>query len=78
MRVAQLTQEETHPSNVVVVHPTPAARRQGARPVWFGLVLDDVIVTDIAAWVRAGGPGIAEMPAPLALSVIRAPAGQSD
>ncbi|GAB7051599.1 hypothetical protein [Catenuloplanes indicus] len=60
-------------SNVVVVHPAPAARRRGARPVRFGLVLDDAITDDIAGWVRAGGPGIAEMPAPLELSVIEKP-----
>jgi (2Fe-2S) ferredoxin len=65
-------------SNVVVVHPNPAARRQGARPVWFGLVLDDAIVTDISSWVRAGGPGVAAMPGPLSLSVIQPPASSVD
>lgn len=61
-------------SNVMVVHPAPAARRKGARPVWFGLVLDDAVTDDIADWVRAGGPGVAEMPAPLELSVVDPPA----
>ncbi|MET0419330.1 MAG: hypothetical protein ABW022_25235 [Actinoplanes sp.] len=60
-------------SNVMVVHPTPAARRGGAQPVWFGLVLDEAIVADVVGWVRAGGPGVAEIPAPLELSVIEAP-----
>jgi (2Fe-2S) ferredoxin len=60
-------------SNVVVVHPAPQARRAGARPVWFGLVVDDDVTGDIAAWVRAGGPGIAPLPAVLELSVVRAP-----
>ncbi|WP_229069133.1 hypothetical protein [Actinoplanes sp. DH11] len=60
-------------SNVVVVQPAPAARRRGARPVWFGLVLEDVIVDDLVDWVRAGGPGVAALPAPLALSVIDSP-----
>lgn len=60
-------------SNVVVVHPTPLARRRGARPVWFGLVTDDVVTDDIIAWVRAGGPGVAPMTDALELSVVPAP-----
>ncbi|MEV6602193.1 hypothetical protein AB0M36_35885 [Actinoplanes sp. NPDC051346] len=65
-------------SNVMVVQPTRAARRNGARPVWFGLVLDDAIVTDLAEWVRAGGPGVAGLPDTLALSVIPAPVESGD
>ncbi|WP_433224060.1 hypothetical protein ACQP00_31215 [Dactylosporangium sp. CS-047395] len=61
-------------SNVVVVHPAPAARRAGARPAWFGLVLDDVVADDIAAWITAGGPGRAPLGAILELSVIAPPA----
>lgn len=57
-------------SNVVVVHPTPAARLTGGRPVWFGLVLVDAVTDDIAHWVQAGGPGVADLPPALALSVI--------
>lgn len=60
-------------SNVIVVQPTPAARRAGARPVWFGVVLHDAVTDDIAAWVTAGGPGAAPLPATLQLSVIPAP-----
>ncbi|HWS31942.1 MAG TPA: hypothetical protein VN408_04275 [Actinoplanes sp.] len=61
-------------SNVVVVQPSPAARRAGARPVWFGLVLDDTVLGDLITWVRAGGPGVAEVPPILQLSVISPPA----
>ncbi|WP_203805191.1 hypothetical protein [Actinoplanes couchii] len=61
-------------SNVVVVHPTPAARRTGARPVWFGLVLDDTVLDDLITWVRDGGPGVVEVPPILQLSVITPPA----
>lgn len=61
-------------SNVIVVHPTPDARRDGARPVWFGLVLDDAVTDDIAAWVRAGGPGVVPVGDVLALSVVPSPA----
>ncbi|PZG02348.1 hypothetical protein [Micromonospora deserti] len=57
-------------SNLVVVHPTRAARRAGVRPVWFGLVLDDEMVNDIADWVRLGGPGVTPLPALLELSVV--------
>jgi (2Fe-2S) ferredoxin len=61
-------------SNVLVVHPAPAARRRGARPVWFGLVLAEEIVGDVVRWVEAGGPGVAALPATLELSVIADPA----
>ena len=54
-------------SNVVVVSPSAEGRAAGGRPVWLGLVLDLEAVTDIADWVRDGGPGIAEPPAVLDL-----------
>ncbi|QGN50952.1 hypothetical protein GKC29_24535 [Micromonospora sp. WMMC415] len=57
-------------ANLIVVHPAPAARRAGARPVWFGLVIDDVVVDDIVDWIDCGGPGVAPLPAPLELSVV--------
>ncbi len=53
-------------SNVVVVHPTVAARRAGVRVVHLGDVLDDTLVAAIAAWLDAGGPGVSPPPAPLA------------
>ncbi|WP_433797637.1 hypothetical protein [Actinoplanes sp. CA-252034] len=62
-------------SNVVVVQPTPQARREGARPVWFGLVLDDAVLADLTTWVGAGGPGVAPVPPILGLSMITPPAG---
>ncbi|WP_106129502.1 hypothetical protein [Pseudosporangium ferrugineum] len=49
-------------SNVVVVHPTPAARRAGARLVHLGDVLDDHLVDAVVDWLDAGGPGKAEAP----------------
>lgn len=60
-------------ANVMVVHPTREARRAGAIPVWLGLVLSEAVEDDLVAWVRAGGPGTAEIPAVLDLSVIPAP-----
>jgi hypothetical protein len=52
-------------SNVVVVQPSPVARRRGARPVYLGEILDDESVAAIGAWLAAGGPGVAPMPARL-------------
>ncbi len=46
-------------ANVIVVQPSSAGRAAGARPVWLGLVNDPDAAQDIAAWVRAGGPGVA-------------------
>ncbi len=60
-------------SNVIVVHPRPDARRAGARPVWFGLVLDDDVLDDLTGWIEAGGPGVADLPPILELSVIAPP-----
>lgn len=58
-------------SNVVVLTPSPAARRAGARPVWLGKVLDTDTdtVAEIVSWVRAGGPGDAAAPASLDMHV---------
>jgi (2Fe-2S) ferredoxin len=60
-------------SNVVVVQPTPAARRAGARPVWLGGVLDDGAVAAITEWLADGGPGIAAIPESLASHTFPAP-----
>jgi (2Fe-2S) ferredoxin len=60
-------------SNVVVVQPSANGRRRRGRPVWFGLVNDAASVADVRAWIAAGGPGIAPMPGPLELNVIRPP-----
>lgn len=56
-------------STVVVVGPSAEGRRAGARPVWLGEVLDDAAVADVVAWVRAGGPGVADPPELLDLAV---------
>ncbi|MFH8749875.1 (2Fe-2S) ferredoxin domain-containing protein [Streptomyces rimosus] len=54
-------------ANVVVVQPSRAGRAAGGRPVWLGLVNDDAALDDVAAWIRAGGPGLAEPPGVLDL-----------
>ncbi|OLM10777.1 MULTISPECIES: hypothetical protein [unclassified Pseudonocardia] len=53
-------------SDVLVVAPAPGARRAGARPVWLRAVLDAATTDAVAAWVRAGGPGLAAVPPALA------------
>lgn len=63
-------------SNVVVVTPSRAGRRDGGRPVWLRGVLDDAAVDDITAWVALGGPGVVPVPPPLAPRAF-APSGLS-
>jgi len=63
-------------SNVVVVTPSPAARRAGGRPVWIRHVLDVEVVDAIGDWVRDGGPGWAPPPLRLAPLAFR-PSGLS-
>lgn len=53
-------------ADVVVVAPTPLGRRLGGRPVWLGRVNGRHEATAIADWIRAGGPGIAPLPADIA------------
>ncbi|KRC53592.1 hypothetical protein ASE19_09115 [Nocardioides sp. Root79] len=52
-------------SNVVVVNPSPAARTGGARPAWVTEVNTVDRARVVAHWVRAGGPGVAPVPADL-------------
>ncbi|MCW5252933.1 MULTISPECIES: (2Fe-2S) ferredoxin domain-containing protein [unclassified Streptomyces] len=61
-------------ANVVVVQPSPHGRTLGGRPTWLGFVRDREAVDDLAEWVHAGGPGVAELPAVLALMKVRPPA----
>ncbi|RAJ47107.1 hypothetical protein K353_00308 [Kitasatospora sp. SolWspMP-SS2h] len=56
-------------ANVVVVQPSAEGRRAGGRPVWLGLVNDRDAGADITAWIEAGGPGLAPLPAILDLYV---------
>ncbi|MGW1157696.1 (2Fe-2S) ferredoxin domain-containing protein [Streptomyces sp. NPDC002513] len=54
-------------ANVIVIQPSAVGRRAGGRPVWLGLVNDPDATADITAWVRDGGPGMADPPAILGL-----------
>lgn len=49
-------------SNVLVVTPERGARNGGARPVWLSSVLTEEQTQAVIDWVRAGGPGRAELP----------------
>ncbi|MFE0852382.1 (2Fe-2S) ferredoxin domain-containing protein [Streptomyces mutabilis] len=60
-------------ANVIVVLPSAEGRAAGARPVWLGLVNDPDATEDIAAWTRAGGPGVAPLPDILGLYAITPP-----
>jgi hypothetical protein len=63
-------------SNVVVINPSPAARRAGARVVHLAEVLDDVTATAVADWLDAGGPGSAPVPVALRDHLFRPPKGR--
>ncbi|MGW3243986.1 (2Fe-2S) ferredoxin domain-containing protein [Streptomyces sp. NPDC001070] len=60
-------------ADVLVVQPSPEGRAAGGRPVWLGLVNDPDVIGDIAAWVRAGGPGRAAPPPVLDLYAVTPP-----
>ncbi|GGT56525.1 hypothetical protein [Streptomyces purpureus] len=62
-------------ANVIVVQPSTEGRRKGARAAWVGFSLDDDVLDDILAWSAAGGPGIAQPSAALALQLIDPPTG---
>ncbi|WP_184946878.1 (2Fe-2S) ferredoxin domain-containing protein [Kitasatospora kifunensis] len=49
-------------ANVIVIQPSAEGRKAGGRPVWLGLVNGPDAAADITAWVKAGGPGLAEAP----------------
>jgi hypothetical protein len=49
-------------ANVIVIQPSIEGRKAGGRPVWLGLVNDADAARDITAWVKAGGPGLADPP----------------
>lgn len=54
-------------ANVMVVQPSAEGRKADGRPVWLGLVNDPAAIDDIAAWIRDGGPGLADPPGVLDL-----------
>lgn len=51
--------------DVVVVRPTRAARRRGARPVWFERLAGDEPTEALRAWLHDGAVGAAPVPEPL-------------
>jgi hypothetical protein len=60
-------------ANVIVVQPSTAGRRAGARAVWVGFAMDDDCTDELLRWAAEGGPGVAAPPATLELQFIRPP-----
>ncbi|MFI5683472.1 (2Fe-2S) ferredoxin domain-containing protein [Streptomyces sp. NPDC051636] len=60
-------------ANVIVVQPSAAGRRAGARATWVGFATDDACTDEIVSWAAAGGPGVAQPPVTLELQFIRPP-----
>jgi (2Fe-2S) ferredoxin len=56
--------------DVVVIRPSRTGKLSGARPQWFGFTRDEQVVRDLARYVIEGGPGVAELPPTLELSLI--------
>lgn len=73
--VARLTTveclDECERGDVVVARPTGACRGAGARPVWFERLAGDGPTAELGRWLRAGGPGAADVPDALAGYVIQ-------
>ncbi|MET7363908.1 (2Fe-2S) ferredoxin domain-containing protein [Streptomyces sp. NPDC005562] len=57
-------------ANIVVVQPSAEGRRKGGRASWVGFAMDDASIDEILAWAEAGGPGVAEPSATLALQLV--------
>lgn len=49
-------------ANVIVIQPSAEGRKAGGRPVSLGQVNDPGDAAHITAWVKNGGPGLAEPP----------------
>ena len=52
-------------SNVVLLRPSRAAKRGGARPIWLGGVLTPAQTELLCGWLRRGGPAAGPAPRPL-------------
>ncbi|WP_226344259.1 hypothetical protein [Agilicoccus flavus] len=71
-RLAELSRETTvtvadclgpcDDRDVVVVRPSARGRSEGARPVWLAWTGDEDTHAEVLGWVRAGGPGVADLP----------------
>ncbi|MGW2047304.1 (2Fe-2S) ferredoxin domain-containing protein [Streptomyces sp. NPDC001858] len=49
-------------ANGIAIQPSVEGRKAGGRPVWLGQVNDPDNAADITAWVKNGGPGLADPP----------------
>ncbi|QUC01951.1 MULTISPECIES: hypothetical protein [Cellulosimicrobium] len=55
--------------DVLVARPVPAVRA-AQPPIWFERLAGDGLTTELHSWLRAGGPGVAPLPARLSTHVI--------
>lgn len=49
-------------ADVIVVRPSREGWLEGGRAEWFGRMRDEERVRQLAAYIAAGGPGLAELP----------------
>ncbi|GAA1300318.1 (2Fe-2S) ferredoxin domain-containing protein [Saccharothrix xinjiangensis] len=49
-------------THVLVVHPSPAARAAGAKPLWLGRILDDQALSELVGWMSSDDPGLTTPP----------------
>lgn len=64
-------------ANGIVIQRFAEGRKAGGRPVWLGQVNDPDTAADITAWVKNGGPGLAD-PADTSTSTPSSPPATSD
>jgi hypothetical protein len=57
----------------MVVNPSSAGRRRGARPLWLAFVRDTAILEVLDTWLTAGGPGLVPVPDELSLHAVTPP-----
>ncbi|MCU1432007.1 MAG: hypothetical protein JWP95_1112 [Actinotalea sp.] len=63
--------DECERGDVVVARPTRSGRARAGRPVWFERLAGDALTAELTGWLRAGGPGTADLPPTLEPLVIR-------
>lgn len=62
--------DECERGDVVVARPSVRRRAGGASPVWFERLAGPAATAELDGWLRAGGPGAADVPDGLAGRVV--------
>lgn len=60
-------------SDVLVVRPSSACRRDGAGPVWLSQLAGEGPTAALAAYLDGGGPGAVDLPGSVSPHVVAAP-----